>query len=458
LTQKNHFKGAFMHISCIGLNHHTASVRLREQLALNEEQARAALARLGCGQVSEVLSELVILSTCNRTELYAVSPQPARESLEIFLEEATGIRRAVFHPHLYDYQDLEAARHLFEVAAGLDSLVIGEPQILGQVTRALELARGQGAAGAMLNRLFLAAIHAGKRARTETAISRNPASVSSLAAAMAEKAIGDIHHAHIVILGAGEMAELTVETLRKRGAGQIRVVNRTLERARALAERWNADASTFEFLPQALSEADILIASTGAPHTLISAEMIRALHRTRPLVLIDIAVPRDIDPACADLPGVSLYDIDSLNAQLEHSLAERLAEVPRVRAILEEELSRFAEYLRSLDLLSLIAELRQQAEQIRRAELEKTLRRLPNLSESERQRIAAMSEALVKKLLDLPTRRLRAEATCPHAPEYATVARTLFGLSDSGPCAFSNEPCPLSSHLPAEISLPAAAD
>jgi glutamyl-tRNA reductase len=447
-----------MHIYCIGLNHTTAPLHLREQLAFNEEQARAALARLGCGQSSEALSELIILSTCNRTELYAASSQPAEDSLEAFLEEASGVPRAVFHAHLYHYHNLEAARHLFEVAAGLDSLVIGEPQILGQVTRALELARGQGAAGAMLNRLFLAAIHAGKRARSETAISRNPASVSSLAAAVAEKGIGDLRRAHVVILGAGEMAELTVEALRKRGAGQIRVINRTLERARILAERWNAEASTFESLPQALSEADILIASTGAPHTLISAEMLRAIGRTRPLVLIDIAVPRDIDPACADLPGITLYDIDSLNAQLEQSLAERLAEAPRVRTILEEELTRFAEYLRSLDLLPLIADLHQQAEQIRRAELEKTLRRLPNLSESERQRIAALSEALVKKLLDLPTRRLRAEAACPHAPEYATVARTLFGLGHDGLCAFSNEPCPVSSHSQAVDFLPTAAD
>ncbi|MGC8857427.1 MAG: glutamyl-tRNA reductase [Anaerolineae bacterium] len=447
-----------MHIYCVGLNHNTAPLQLREQLAFNEKQARAALARLGCGPGSEMLSELIILSTCNRTELYTASSQPAEESLEAFLEETSGVPRAVFHSHLYHYHHLEAAHHLFEVTAGLDSLVIGEPQILGQVTRALELARGQGTVGATLNRLFLAAIHAGKRARTETAISRNPASVSSLAAALAEKVIGDLRRAHVVILGAGEMAELTVEALRKRGTGQIRVINRTLERARILAERWNAEASTFESLPQALNEADILIASTGAPHTLISAAMIRSLGRARPLVLIDIAVPRDIDPACAELPGVTLYDIDSLNAQLEHSLAERLAEAPRVRSILEEELARFAEYLRSLDLLPLIADLHQQAEQIRRAELEKTLRRLPNLSESERQRIAAMSEALVKKLLDLPTRRLRAEAACPHAPEYATVTRTLFGLNHDGLCAFSNEPCPVPSHSQTAAPLPTAAD
>jgi glutamyl-tRNA reductase len=339
------------------------------------------------------------------------------------------------------------ARHLHRVAAGLDSLVVGEPQILGQVTRALELARGQNTAGPVLNRLFQSAIHAGKRARTETGISRNPASVSSLAASVCERTVQKISEAQIVILGAGEMAELAVEALRKRGANRILVVNRTLERAHSLAQRWDAQGTTFENLDFALASADILIASTGAPHTLISPQMVNEAMRERterPLVLIDIAVPRDIDPDAAGIRGVQLYDIDTLNARLEHSLAERMSEVPQVKIILEEELSQFAEYMKSLEMLPIIADMRQQAEAIRQAVFEKTLRRMPDLTPAERDRIEAMTQALVKKILEAPTQRLRAEASCPHAPEYAAVARTLFGLKSEGLCELSGQACPIS--------------
>jgi glutamyl-tRNA reductase len=209
-----------------------------------------------------------------------------------------------------------------------------------------------------------------------------------------------------------------------------------------LASRWGAESSTFESLEKSLAETDILISSTGAPHTLVSAEMVRTAYRTRPLVLIDIAVPRDIDPACADLPLVQLFDMDSLNAHLEESMAERAAEVPQARRILAKEEARFGEFLHSLEMLPLITTMRQQAEEIRQTELEKTLRRMPHLSAEERERIEAMTQALVKKLLESPTRRLRAEAACPYAPEYATVARTLFGLEHGdGLCGFSGSPC-----------------
>ncbi|HEY3472989.1 MAG TPA: glutamyl-tRNA reductase, partial [Anaerolineales bacterium] len=294
-----------MHLISLGLNHISAPVQLRERLAFNEEQIRVSLSRYVCGHLNTSLSELIILSTCNRTEIYAASNHLAYAELEAFLSDARDVPVHELHPHLYRFRDAEAARHLFEVAAGLDSLVIGEPQILGQITRALELARGQNTAGPTLNRLFQAAIHAGKRARTETAISRNPASVSSLAASVAEKTVGQIKTASVVVLGAGEMAELTVEALRKRGAQKICVVNRTLERAHALAQRWGAGSATFESLHEILCEADILISSTSAPHTVISAEMVSGAMRSRPertLLLIDIAVPRDIDADAATIP------------------------------------------------------------------------------------------------------------------------------------------------------------
>jgi glutamyl-tRNA reductase len=282
-------------------------------------------------------------------------------------------------------------------------------------------------------RLFQSAIHAGKRARTETAISRNPASVSSLAASLAERAVHPIAEAQIVILGAGEMAELAVEALRKRGVMRILVVNRTLERAHAIADRWDAEITTFENLDAALVSADILISSTGAPHTILSAEMVKHSMQDRaqrPLVLIDIAVPRDIDSDAANIPHVKLYDIDNLNEKLEGALAERMAEVPQVKSILAEEIKEFAEYMKSLEMIPIISDIRQQAEAIRQAMLEKTLRRLPDLTEAERARIEAMTQALVKQILHAPTNRLRAEAGSSRAPEYAAVVRMLFNLSD----------------------------
>jgi glutamyl-tRNA reductase len=302
-------------------------------------------------------------------------------------------------------------------------------------------------AGPVLNRLFQSAIHAGKRARTETGISRNPASVSSLAASLAERVVHPIAEAQVVILGAGEMAELAVEALRKRGAKRILVVNRTLERAHTIADRWDAQITTFENLESALVSADILISSTGAPCTILSAEMVKHAMQARaqrPLVLIDIAVPRDIDPDAANIPYVKLFDIDNLNEKLEHSLSERMAEVPQVKSILDEDIEEFEEYMKSLEMIPIISDIRQQAEGIRKEMLEKTLRRLPDLTEAERTRIEAMTQALVKQILHAPTNRLRAEASCPHAPEYAAVARTLFGLQSEGLCGFSGQACPIS--------------
>lgn len=437
-----------MHIHCLGLNHRTADIGLRERLAFPEERAKAALARLGCGRGScgeasgdlpayglppEPISEMVILSTCNRVEIYAVAGLPNFAVLERFVAEAQGVPEEQFNPYLYRLMDEEAVTHLFRVAAGLDSLVLGEPQILGQVMQAFELARGQGSVGPVLSRLFQAALHTGKRARSETTISHNPASISSVAAHLAERAVLHLPSARVAILGAGEMAELAVEALRKRGASNIRVVNRTLERASLLAGRWGGEACTFEALPEILREADILIASTGAPHTLVHTEVVAAALASRPgrsLVIIDIAVPRDVDEPVGDLPGVRLYDIDQLQQQLDHSLARRANEVPRVEAIQAEELAEFMNYLRTLDVIPLIAEMRKQAESIRLAELEKTLRRLPGLTLGERQRLEALTEALVKKLLHAPISRLRLEAGSPQAAEYAAAARSLFGLNE----------------------------
>ncbi|MFZ6029910.1 MAG: glutamyl-tRNA reductase [Chloroflexota bacterium] len=435
-----------MHIYAVSLNHRVTPLHLRERFAFDEAAICTALSHTTGRSGDSPFAETVVLSTCNRTEIYAASERPEIEALVSFLAAQRAVQPKDICPYLVAWVDADAARHLFQVTAGLDSLVLGEPQILGQVTRAFELARGAGAAGGVLARLFQAAIHAGKRARAETGISRNPASVASLAANLCERHLASLGSARVAVIGAGEMAELSIEALRKRGVQSICVVNRTFERARALAERWQAEVVAFDALGAAVSDADILIASTGSPHAIVSAEMVAAAMRRRPerpLVLIDIAVPRDIAPDVAALPGVSLFDLDQLNANLEQSLAERQSEVPHVQAILEEEIGRFLDVLQTQAMLPLIANLRQRAEAIRRTELARTLRSLPGLTDAEQKRIDAMTQALVKKLLDAPTQRLRQEANCPHAPAYATVARTLFGLSTKDDvCSFTGKACP----------------
>jgi len=389
----------------------------------------------------------VILSTCNRTEFYTASDQVDFHELEILLSDITGVPIADFQPSLYKLANEEVVDHLYRVAGGLDSQVVGEPQILGQVTQSLELALGCGSYGPMLSSLFRAVIVAGKRVRTETAISRNSASVSSLAATLAAQRVTDISSSQVLVIGAGEMAELAVEALRKRGVSLITVISRTLDKAQDLARRWKADASTFEHLEEWLERADIVISSTSAPHTIVTACMMESVmikRSLRPLVMVDIAVPRDIDPDVSQIEGVWLYDLDSLNQQVTQFLAVRSTEVPRVEEILVEEKAKFLEYLKTLDMLPIITDLRKQAEQIRTYELNKTFQRMPDLTETERKRIDALTRALVKKILASPTQHLRKIASCPHAPEIATVARELFDLQEAaGLCAISNESCSL---------------
>lgn len=423
-----------MKIICIGLSHHTAPIELRERLTYSTEALKAALARCGCGNDTQStnLTELAILSTCNRLEVYATGHADRSDALIEFVSETTGIPASEFVPHLYEFTDAEAAEHLGRVASGLDSMILGEPQILGQVTEAYELALSQQSIGPVLSALFRYAIHTGKRARTETAISRNPATISSIAVKLAESIVPDLATAHIAIVGAGEMAELAVEAVRNRGAQNIVVINRTYDRAMQLASRWQASALTYERLPEALIDADIVITSTGAPHIVIKppmAETAMAHRPDRPLVIIDIAVPRDVDPEVNRIPNVHCFDIDDLESRLNGSIAERRQEVPRVEAIVAEESAEFMAWFHSLDIISLIADLRHKADVIRRAEIEKTFRHMQNLDENDRRRIEALSESLVNKLLHDPTLRLKAEAGNGHAAEYAAAVRHLFALN-----------------------------
>ncbi len=434
-----------MRILCLGLSHHIAPVEMRERLNYSAPALEAALAHF-CRQAARPAgaTELVILSTCNRLELYATVPS-AEVRLDVdpeerealfgpllsFLAETRGLAAENLDDRFYRLIGRAAVEHLSRVAAGLDSMILGEPQILGQVAEAYSVALRQGAAGPVLSALFRAAIHAGKRARAETAISRDAATISSVAVKMAEKVVGSLAARQVLVVGAGEMAESAVEALRNRGASQITVVNRTRARAVQLAERWGARVLTFEQLGEALAAADIALTSTGASQFVITPDLARAAlaaRPARPLVLIDIAVPRDVDPDVGRLPNTHYYDIDDLEAHLNGALAERQQEVPRVEAIVAEETRAFLDWFGTLEVAPLIAGLRAKAEAIRRAEVEKTLRRLPQLGEAERRQIETMTEALVNKLLHDPTLRLKAEASQGQTAEYAAAARYLFAL------------------------------
>lgn len=420
-------------ILCLGLNHTTSSIALRERLAFNPHQLQAALARLGCGDDStwSDIKELVILSTCNRVELYAVTSKPTFDTLETFLSETKNCPQVDFIDQTYRLSDGDAIQHLFEVAAGLDSMVVGEPQILGQVTDAYSAARNNGTPGKILSRMFEVAIRTGKRARTETTISQNPASIASIAVKLIAETVPDLSVAKIMVLGAGEMAELAVEALRKRGAQTILVVNRTLQRAEELAQRWQGKADSLETLFDYLPDMDIVLASTGAPHIVIRSSMVEEAMKyrsNRPLVFMDIAVPRDVDPEVKNISGAYLYDLDTLSDHLESNMAQREAEVPKVRAIVAEERAGFEAYLASLDVVPIIVDIRNQADSIRQDEIRKAVRRMPDLTPEMERQIDVLTRSIVSKILHSPTTKLRSEANSHHAADYASIARALFGL------------------------------
>jgi glutamyl-tRNA reductase len=423
------------HIHCLGLNHNTANVALREQLAFTPHRLQTALARLGCGDdpAWRDIQEFAILSTCNRVELYAVGAGLIFDELETFLSDTRNISVAEFSPSLYRLIDDEATEHLMRVACGLDSVVIGEPQILGQVTDAYTAAKQQETAGKILSQLFQSAIHAGKRARSETTINHNPASISSVAVNLIAETVLDLPSAQVMVLGAGEMAELAVESLRKRGVNNILVINRTIQRAQELAQRWAGRAAALEMLLDHLPEVDVVITSTGAPHIVIWRSMVEeAIKRRphRPMVFMDIAVPRDVDEEVKKIPGVRLYDIDSLSDLLQTSLAQRQAQIPKVEEILSEELASFNAYLSSLDVVPIIVEIRKQADSIRRTEIKKAMQRMPDLTPEMEKQIEALTTAIVNKILHRPTIRLRGESRGPYAADYASLTRYLFGLDE----------------------------
>ncbi|MDH5606022.1 MAG: glutamyl-tRNA reductase [Anaerolineae bacterium] len=428
-----------MPIHCIGFNHKTTNISLREKLAFSEEDAcrfMETFSGSGPDQAADRLwDELVVLSTCNRVEVYAVSKDISTPDLKDQLASFCDIRSEELEPYLYEYIDEQAVGHLFRVAAGLDSMVIGESQILGQVTHAHEIALAQGASGKTLSRLMQAAIHTGKRVRAETTIGERSVSVSSLAARLVSQKVKDLSAAKVVLLGAGEMAELAVESLHKRGVTDIHILNRTIANACALAERWQGEASTLESLPLALQQADVLISSTSAPHPIISGDMISRVmaqrNTAKPLIIIDIAVPRDVHPEVGDISNVHLYDIDILNHNVESSLEFREREIPKAEEIIIHEINIFLEYLAAEKVIPVIIKLRNQADQIRRAELEKALKRMPDLRPQEQEQLVQLTQSIVNKMLHMPTKRLREESSSPNIATYSKITQALFGLEDT---------------------------
>ncbi len=411
-------------IVCVGLSHLTAPVEEREKLAFAAEELPGALAGIG-----PRLGGAVLLSTCNRTELYAALPTAAPgEELIGLLTAHKGTQ--IDPTRFYVRRHQEAVRHLFRVAAGIDSMVLGESQILGQVRDAMSAATEAHTLNGALSRLFHAAITVGKRARSQTGIGRYAVSVSSAAVALARRTLGDLSGRTVLVISAGSTGKLAAKSLAQSGGSRILVANRTHERADELAAAIGPGAQGVPFsrLGEALAEADIVISGTAAEGFVLGPVEVKpamASRNGRSLLLVDIAVPRDIDPAVAAIPNVHLFDIDDLEQVSRDGLRGRRREVRHVEAIVEEETAAFLDWWRSLDVVPVIAALRQRAEAIRLRELARALRRLPDLDEDDRRRIEAMTAAIVKKMLDRPIARLKDGAD---AALYMEALQDLFGL------------------------------
>jgi glutamyl-tRNA reductase len=407
-------------ILSIGLSHHHTPVAVREQWAqlyANENEVwRSAQA---------YCTELVVLATCNRVELYAV--------VEDRLEGERGLRglfSADSQPYLYMYEDEGAAHYLCQVAAGIDSLVVGEAQILGQINQAFAQAMSQRSCGAHLQALFRTAIMVGKRARTETHIGRNSASISSIAVQLAHRQLGELTHKQILLIGAGKMSQLALQALQSYHLGGVAIVNRTREKARDLAQRFGATAYPLDELPHLLLQADLVISATSTPHAVIDLPLLAPImaQRVTPLTLIDIAVPRDIDPDVVELAGVSVFDLDALQATQAEAVRLRRTAVPAVQQIIADEIASLLGKWRELEIRPIITDFRLKAESIRQQELQRALRYLPSADAATRAQLEQFSQSLINKLLHDPTIRVRAMAyeNEGDGERYAAALRDLF--------------------------------
>jgi glutamyl-tRNA reductase len=423
----------------LGISHKTAPVALRERLAFTESEA-IAFAREATA-TSEV-REAVVISTCNRTEVYLVVGDAVRAESDVLglLAGRAGIRPTELAEAIYSPRNCDTARHLYRVTAGLDSMIVGEAEIQGQVARAHEAAMRAGCTGPLSNRLFAAALTAGKRVRSETSIGASRVSVPSVAVDLALSVLGELERRHVVILGAGETSELTARALAEQGAGTIFLANRHADRALSLAQRFGGSVVGLDKLPDQLQRADIVLSSTSSPHPIVERddlELVMTERDGRDLLLIDIAVPRDVDPACAELEGVTLYDIDDLQAVVARNLSTREEEAPRALEIVEEEIHRFARWLGQLDVLPTVGALREHGNGIVEQVLAENAGRWETASSRDIARVEAIARAVMSRLLHEPTIRLRSLGS-DRGHASLEIVRELFGLQ--GDAAAQEEP------------------
>lgn len=417
----------------LGCSHRTAGIDLRERLALPEGRAASLLRSL----VSEEgISEAAAISTCNRTELYLVAADSVDAEATALgaLSREAGIRATDLLGPLYSLRDEEAARHLFRVTAGLDSMIVGEAEIQGQVKRAYELALVEGVTGPVVNRLFRGALTAGKRARAETAIGEKGVSIPSVAVELARQHLGDLSDRKVLLIGAGETAELCARALAARGVETVFVANRRYNRAIGLAERFGGSALRINDLPTYLETADIVVSATDSPHPLIERpelEHVMQIRDSQPLLMIDLAVPRDIDPDCRELTGVSLSDVDDLQRMVERNASSRENEAAKAERILDSEFDLYREWLGAQSVTPTIAELRGRADEIVEQVLAENENRWENLSESDRDRAEILAHAIANRLLHEPTARLRSIADSETGYRDLALLREIFGLDSA---------------------------
>jgi len=414
----------------LGMNHETAPVELRECLAREPANTSAALASM---RKLQSIREGLFISTCNRVEALYTSedPEEAKKSVISLLSDLGGMPEHAFSSNLYTFEDTEAVRHIFRVASSLDSMVVGEPQILGQIKEAYYQATREKTAGVVLNRLMHRTFHVAKRVRTETGISDAAVSISYAAVELAKKIFYDLEGKRVLLIGAGEMAELAARHLLGHGVTSLRVANRTFRRAVQVAESFNGSPVSFDEIGAQLLEVDIVITSTASTQYLISYEQVKSSlrkRRNRPLFFIDIAVPRDVEPRVNDLGNVYVYDIDDLKGVVAINIAQRKEEALKAERIVQEEVLKFEKWIKTLEVVPTIVSIREKAEAIRQAEVRRSLSGLGHLDPSQRKAIETLTLSLAEKIINDPIVVLKRKADRPTRDTYLDIARRLFKL------------------------------
>ncbi|HJX59897.1 MAG TPA: glutamyl-tRNA reductase [Thermodesulfobacteriota bacterium] len=427
-----------MELIVIGLNHKTASIDLRERMAFAEDQMETAL-----HQVKSLpsLKENMILSTCNRVEIYAAVRETEKAVLDLkhFLSQYHGLPLREFEKNLYSFLGEEAVKHIFRVASSLDSMVVGEPQILGQIKSAYEMAVESKTSGIILHRLLHRAFHVAKRVRTETKIGDSAVSVSSVAIELAQKIFETLEKKTVLLIGAGEMCELAARHLVSGGVEKVWVTNRTYDRAVSLAQEFNGEAIPFDEMNQGLKKVDIVISATDSPQYLIRHDQMAKVIKERkqkPVFFIDIADPRDIEPSVGEIENVYLYNIDDLKKVADENIKDRGKEAQKAETIVQDEVIKFVNWYHSLEVTPTIVALRNKFEEIRKRELEKTLSLHPNLSDKEKKSLETLTSAIINKILHTPSALLKQTDEEAMADLYLDTLRTLFQLPEASPESF----------------------